>query len=36
MFDLDDDIEILNGNTPGFLTKNNDFYILNSSIGMKV
>ena len=31
MFDLDGDIEILNGNTPGFLTKNNDFYILNSS-----
>ena len=30
-FDLDGDIEILNGNTPGFLTKNNDSYILNSS-----
>ena len=30
MFDLDGDIEILNGNTPGFLTKNNDLYILNS------
>ena len=32
MFDLDGDIEILNGNTPGFLTKNNnDYYILNGS-----
>ena len=31
MFDLEGDIEILNGNTPGFLTKNNDSYILNSS-----
>ena len=31
MFDLEGDIEILNGNTPGFLTKNNDFYTLNSS-----
>ena len=30
-YDLDGDIEILNGNTPGFLTKNNDSYILNSS-----
>ena len=30
-FDLDGDIEILDGNTPGFLTKNNDSYILNSS-----
>ena len=31
MFDLEGDIEILNGNTPGFLTKNNDSYTLNSS-----
>ena len=32
MFDLDGDIEILNGNTPGFLKKNNnDSYILNGS-----
>ena len=30
-FDLDGDIEILNGNTPGFLTKNSDSYILNST-----
>ena len=30
-FELEGDIEILNGNTPGFLTKNNDSYILNSS-----
>ena len=30
-FDLDGDIEILDGNTPGFLTRNNDSYILNSS-----
>jgi len=31
MFDLEGDIEILKGNTPGFLTKNNDSYTLNSS-----
>ena len=32
MFELEGDIEILNGNTPGFLTKNNnDSYTLNSS-----
>ena len=30
MFDLDGDIEILNGNTPGFLVNNDGLYTLNS------
>ena len=30
-FELEGEIEILNGNTPGFLTKNNDYFVLNIS-----
>jgi len=30
-FELEGEIEILNGNTPGFLSKNNDSFVLNSS-----